>query len=105
MTVFGYARVSTAGQNLTLQYEPLHAAGRTKIYRETASGVRSDRPQLALLKQGEPADIVVVTRVDKPASSALDPLRTPTWSAKPERSSACGATLGVTAPRRTASCS
>ena len=77
MTVFGYARVSTGGQSATLQYEQLRAAGCTKIYRETASGVRSDRPQLArLLKQVEPGDTVVVTRLDRLARSTLDLLRT-----------------------------
>ena len=49
MTVFGYARVSTRDQDLTLQYQQLRAAGATKIYREQASGARADRPQLARL--------------------------------------------------------
>lgn len=77
MTTFGYARVSTGGQSATLQYEQLRAAGCTKIYRETASGVRSDRPQLArLLKRVEPGDTVLVTRLDRLARSTLDLLRT-----------------------------
>ena len=76
MTVFGYARISTGGQSATLQYEQLRGAGCTKIYRETASGVRSDRPQLAhLLKQLQPGDTVVVTRLDRLARSTLDLLR------------------------------
>lgn len=50
--------------------------GRTKIYRGTASGIRSDRPQPPrLLKQVEPGDIVVVMRLDKLARSTLDLLR------------------------------
>src|SRR5215469_1177137 len=76
MTIFGYARISTGAQDLTLQYQQLCAAGCTRIYRETASGVRSDRPQLArLLKQVEPGDTVVVTRLDRLARSTLDLLR------------------------------
>src|SRR5215467_713402 len=62
MTVFGYARVSTADQHLTGQIEALKAAGATTIYREKISGVRADRPQLAKLK---PSDVVLVTKLDR----------------------------------------
>src|SRR4029450_10390910 len=62
MTIFGYARVSTADQHLTGQIEALKAAGATTIYREKISGVRADRPQLAKLK---PSDVVLVTKLDR----------------------------------------
>src|SRR5438445_6934537 len=66
MTVFGYARVSTADQHLTSQIEALKAAGATTIYREKISGVRADRPQLAKLMAGvKPSDLVLVTKLDR----------------------------------------
>src|SRR5215471_1440235 len=66
MTVFGYARVSTADQKLTPQIEALKAAGATTIYREKISGVRADRPQLAkLMTVLKPYDMVLVTKLDR----------------------------------------
>src|SRR5262245_21100580 len=66
MTVFGYARVSTADQHLTGQIEALKAAGATTIYREKISGVRADRPQLAKLMAGlKPSDFVLLTNLDR----------------------------------------
>jgi DNA invertase Pin-like site-specific DNA recombinase len=77
MATVGYARVSTNGQDLTLQHEALKAAGCTKVYAEKLSGARSDRPQLArMLKALEPGDTVVVTRLDRLARSTLDLLHT-----------------------------
>jgi DNA invertase Pin-like site-specific DNA recombinase len=66
MTVFGYARVSTADQHLTGQIEALKAAGATTIYREKISGVRSARPQLSKLMAAlKPSDVVLVTKLDR----------------------------------------
>jgi DNA invertase Pin-like site-specific DNA recombinase len=76
MTTYGYARVSTGGQDLSLQYEQLRSAGCTRIYREKASGLRADRPHLARLLQAvEQGDTVVVSRLDRLARSTLDLLR------------------------------
>jgi DNA invertase Pin-like site-specific DNA recombinase len=44
--IYGYARVSTDGQSVDAQVKALHAAGCEKVFRETASGARSDRAGL-----------------------------------------------------------
>ena len=57
----GYARVSTQGETLESQHEELGKAGCAKIYREVASGARSDRPQLHnLLKGLEPGSTLAL---------------------------------------------
>ncbi len=43
----GYARVSTAEQSLALQTDALQAAGCERVFTDTVSGTRVDRPGLA----------------------------------------------------------
>src|SRR5215469_4591774 len=77
MATIGYARVSTNGQDLTLQEEQLKAAGCTRIYAEKKSGAKSDRPKLKrLLNEVDRGDVVIVTRLDRLARSTLDLLHT-----------------------------
>src|SRR5262249_35908751 len=73
MTVFGYARVSTDGQTLDNQQETLAAAGAVKVFAETESGARRDRPQLArAIAMLDKGDVLLITRLDRLARSTLD---------------------------------
>lgn len=66
MELIGYARVSTADQNPRLQVEALETAGCRRIFTETASGARSDRPELrAALEYARPDDVLVIWRLDR----------------------------------------
>src|SRR5690606_29679635 len=66
VTVLGYARVSTAHQNAEMQVEALRAAGAERIWTETMSGARDDRPQLAaLFDYARAGDVLTVWRLDR----------------------------------------
>jgi DNA invertase Pin-like site-specific DNA recombinase len=43
---YGYARVSTDGQSVATQVAALNAAGAGRVFREVASGAKTDRSQL-----------------------------------------------------------
>ena len=73
MTILAYSRVSTDSQTLDAQIEALTAAGATSIFRETASGARSDRVQLSrAIKALREGDTLLVTRLDRLARSTRD---------------------------------
>ena len=64
--LIGYARVSTDDQTLDLQRDALSKAGCEKVYEETASGARADRPVLAeALSYIRKGDTLVVWRLDR----------------------------------------
>jgi DNA invertase Pin-like site-specific DNA recombinase len=74
MATYGYARVSTVDQDLTIQRGALKAAGCEVIRAEKASGSRRDgRTELEVLMDFIRAgDTLVVTRIDRLARSLRD---------------------------------
>ncbi len=74
---YGYARVSTDGQSVDAQVRQLTKAGCKKVFREVASGAKTDRTQLRrALDQLEADDVLMVTRLDRLARSTRDLLNT-----------------------------
>jgi DNA invertase Pin-like site-specific DNA recombinase len=64
--LLGYARVSTTDQQLHLQIDTLERAGCYRVFTETASGARTDRPTLTqVLDQLRPGDTLVVWKLDR----------------------------------------
>jgi DNA invertase Pin-like site-specific DNA recombinase len=64
--LLGYARVSTTDQQPHLQVDALTAAGCYRVFTETASGARADRPILdQVLDQLRPGDTLVVWKLDR----------------------------------------
>ncbi len=75
--IYGYARVSTDGQSLEVQVAALTAAGAVKVFREVASGAKTDRAHLRrALDALDAGDLLVVTRLDRLARSTRDLLNT-----------------------------
>jgi DNA invertase Pin-like site-specific DNA recombinase len=71
--IYGYARVSTAAQDLGPHVAQLKAAGCEKIFREKITGTTADRPQLrkliAVLTHG---DVVITPAVDRLSRDTTD---------------------------------
>src|SRR5262245_62671579 len=72
--MYGYARVSTIDQDLSIQQTALKAAGCTVIRADKASGSsRKGRSELETLMQFlRRGDTLVVTRIDRLARSVRD---------------------------------
>lgn len=82
MTRLGYARVSTSHQTLDQQHDALNAAGVERIFDDTMSGTREDRPGLTALlsyaRQGDTVTVVALDRLGRSLSGiikTLDELR------------------------------
>ena len=68
--IYGYARVSTDGESVAAQVAVLTAASAAKVYREVASGAKTDRAQLRqVLTRLTAGDVLLVTRLDRLARS------------------------------------
>jgi DNA invertase Pin-like site-specific DNA recombinase len=72
--LYGYARVSTLDQDLSIQLDALTAAGCTVVRSEKVTGASTDgREELATLLQFlRDGDTLVVTRIDRLARSLRD---------------------------------
>ncbi|MDW0110458.1 recombinase family protein [Sporosarcina aquimarina] len=64
--IYGYARVSTTGQNLATQLDKLKAAGCEQIIEEKVIGVATKKERLdSLLNDLQGGDTLIVTRMDR----------------------------------------
>lgn len=76
--VYGYARVSSIGQDKygnskQAQTDALLAAGCEKVYYEHFTGTKMERPELTkLLEELKPGDTLKVTKLDRFARTALE---------------------------------
>lgn len=75
--VLGYARVSTAGQDLEAQRQRLQAGNVLRIFEDIISGRTFDRPGLtSLLEFARPGDVICVVRLDRLGRSLRELLDT-----------------------------
>lgn len=73
---YGYARVSTTGQDLNAQMTSLKNEGCKKIFSEKFTGTKTERPQFTmLLSQLVEGDTLVVTKFDRFARSTAEALK------------------------------
>lgn len=80
--IYGYARVSTKGQDrhgnsLPEQEAELRAAGCTEIYHDSYTGAKMERPAFSeLMSKLVPGDTLAVTKLDRFARTAADGAKT-----------------------------
>ena len=73
--IYGYARVSTKGQakdgnSLEAQHAALKAAGAERVYVDSFTGTKMDRPHFSeLIEVLKPGDTLIVTKLDRFARS------------------------------------
>ncbi len=76
-SISGGVRSSTDGQSVGAQVRQLTRAGCKKVFREVASGAKTDRNRVRrAFAQIEAGDVLVVTRLDRLARSTRDLLNT-----------------------------
>ncbi|MBA9027615.1 recombinase family protein [Peribacillus huizhouensis] len=70
---YGYARVSTVAQDLTVQNEELKKEECEVIFEEKFTGTKTDRPQFKkLLREMQAGDTLVVTKLDRLARNTKE---------------------------------
>ena len=75
--ILGYARVSTADQDLSGQITRLKDAGAIRVFEDVISGKQFDRPGLvALMDHARPGDNLAITRLDRLGRSLKELLET-----------------------------
>ena len=73
MSNVGYARVSSTGQDLTVQLEKLEGAGCDRFFKEKRSGIDAGRPELKrCLEYLREGDTLLVAKIDRLARSTSD---------------------------------
>ncbi|MCK0473923.1 recombinase family protein [Halalkalibacter sp. APA_J-10(15)] len=73
---YGYARVSTIGQDLEAQKKTLKEQGCEQIFSEKYTGTKKERPEFQkLLSKVNEGDTIVVTKLDRFARSAGDAIQ------------------------------
>lgn len=75
--IYGYARVSTIGQDLEAQIQQLKANGAQMIYSEKFTGTKKERPEFTqLLNELQSGDTLIITKLDRFARSTVDAITT-----------------------------
>lgn len=75
-SVYGYARVSTAEQNLDRQLDMLREHGAETIFTEKISGVKRSRPELnqllSVLKEGDTIVVESLSRLGRSTKNLIE---------------------------------